>query len=146
MNTVKGEPRYNSAIQDLFRGQLQSTVQCPHCRACSRKLDDFMDISLPLPGQASLSMRSRTCSLQVTFLCSDASLDHNDMPLQPFARLNSTKLLQQYLCAHSLCTTSLASVSGLVCSSTAFLATSAGPNPAGICMTWLAVNVYHQYT
>ena len=100
MNRVKGKPLYrelrgegsisaqadeawdclqsqsNSLIQDLLGGQLQSTVQCPHCRACSHKFDGFMDLNLPLPGEASLSMRNRTCSLQVTMLCNYVLTEH----------------------------------------------------------------------
>ena len=91
MNRVKGKPLYrelrgqgsvaaqadeaweyvqsrsNSVIHDLFRGQLHSTVQCPHCRVCSHQFDDFMDLSLPLPGHHSVGVRGHECSLQVTF-------------------------------------------------------------------------------
>ena len=57
--------RSNSVIQDIFAGQLQSTLQCPACGALSHTFDEFMDLSLPLPQKAGLSVRSPTCTIQV---------------------------------------------------------------------------------
>ena len=61
----------DSVVHDLFKGQYLSTVHCPHCRACTHKFDDFMDLSLPLPGEPNLD----TCSLKVTFRCKHASTE-----------------------------------------------------------------------
>lgn len=60
-----GHSRSNSVIQDIFAGQLQSTLQCPACGALSHTFDEFMDLSLPLPQTAGLSVRSPTCTIQV---------------------------------------------------------------------------------
>lgn len=57
--------RSSSVIQDVFAGQLQSTLQCPACGALSHTFDEFMDLSLPLPQKSSLSMRRPTCTIQV---------------------------------------------------------------------------------
>lgn len=57
--------RSNSVIQDIFAGQLQSTLQCPACGALSHTFDEIMDLSLPLPQKPSLSVRSAACTIQV---------------------------------------------------------------------------------
>ena len=58
--------RSNSVIQDIFAGQLQSTLECPACHAQSHTFDEFMDLSLPLPQKASHSLRGgSTCTIQV---------------------------------------------------------------------------------
>ncbi|KAA6417109.1 MAG: ubiquitin carboxyl-terminal hydrolase 8-like [Trebouxia sp. A1-2] len=44
--------RSNSVIQDVFAGQLQSTLECPACHALSHTFDEFMDLSLPLPQKS----------------------------------------------------------------------------------------------
>lgn len=41
--------RNNSAIVDLFQGQLKSRVQCPTCPRVSVTFDPFMYLSLPMP-------------------------------------------------------------------------------------------------
>lgn len=64
--------RSNSIIQDIFAGQLQSTLQCPHCHAESHTFDEFMDLSLPLPQQQGLRQRASSCTIQVA--CCTASL------------------------------------------------------------------------
>ena len=61
--------RSNSVIQDVFAGQLQSTLQCPDCGALSHTFDEFMDLSLPLPQNSGLSLRgSHSCTIQVSLL------------------------------------------------------------------------------
>ena len=58
--------RSNSIIQDIFAGQLQSTLECPACHALSHTFDEFMDLSLPLPQKASRNSRGgSTCTIQV---------------------------------------------------------------------------------
>jgi len=62
--------RSNSVIQDIFAGQLQSTLECPACHAVSHTFDEFMDLSLPLPQQSGHSLRGgKTCTIQVVVLC-----------------------------------------------------------------------------
>eukprot|EP01103_Thecamoeba_quadrilineata_P011056 TRINITY_DN255_c0_g1_i1.p1 TRINITY_DN255_c0_g1~~TRINITY_DN255_c0_g1_i1.p1 ORF type:complete len:650 (-),score=82.98 TRINITY_DN255_c0_g1_i1:498-2447(-) len=39
-----------SAIMDLFHGQLKSRLTCPHCSAVSVVFEPFLFLSLPLPG------------------------------------------------------------------------------------------------
>ena len=56
--------RSNSVIQDIFAGQLQSTLQCPDCQAESHSFDDFMDLSLALPQQQGLRRRAPSCTIQ----------------------------------------------------------------------------------
>ena len=56
--------RSSSTIQDIFAGQLQSTLQCPSCGALSHSFDEFLDLSLPFPQKAGL--RKNTCTVQVT--------------------------------------------------------------------------------
>ncbi|GAQ79937.1 Ubiquitin-specific protease [Klebsormidium nitens] len=41
--------RHDSVIQDIFSGQLQSTVECLDCGLQSHCFDPFLDLSLPLP-------------------------------------------------------------------------------------------------
>lgn len=68
--------RSSSVIQDVFAGQLQSTLQCPACGALSHTFDEFMDLSLPLPQESGLSVRSPTCTIQVkipSLSCTTAS-------------------------------------------------------------------------
>ena len=58
--------RSSSVIQDVFAGQLQSTLQCPHCNGLSHTFDEFMDLSLPLPQKSGFSLRGRhSCTIQV---------------------------------------------------------------------------------
>ena len=57
-----GQSRSRSVIQDIFAGQLQSTLQCPDCGTCSHTFDDFLDISLPLPCKSS---HRAVCTIQV---------------------------------------------------------------------------------
>ena len=43
----------SSVIDDIFGGQLQSTIQCSSCQACSHCFEYFLDLSLPIPKQRS---------------------------------------------------------------------------------------------
>ncbi|DBA96007.1 TPA: hypothetical protein ACH3X1_001511 [Trebouxia sp. C0004] len=57
--------RSSSVIQDIFAGQLQSTLECPACHALSHTFDEFMDLSLPLPQKSGHSLRGgKTCTIQ----------------------------------------------------------------------------------
>lgn len=64
------QSRCNSAIQDVFGGQLESSIRCPNpkCRGVSRTFSDFLDLSVPLP-QESAAVGShadqRCCTIQV---------------------------------------------------------------------------------
>ncbi len=53
--------REDSPIQDIFGGQLQSVLQCPHCGHRSVSHTSFLDLSVPLPQ----STPARDCSLEV---------------------------------------------------------------------------------
>lgn len=48
----------SSVVQDVFEGQLKSTLHCPKCDKESHRFDCFHDISLPLPktGRASCTI------------------------------------------------------------------------------------------
>ena len=61
--------RCNSAVGDVFTGQLQSTLQCPDCDALSHSFADFTDVSLPLPRKSGVGA---SISIQVKFACSHA--------------------------------------------------------------------------
>ncbi|KAH7289861.1 hypothetical protein KP509_30G021800 [Ceratopteris richardii] len=43
----------DSIIQDIFCGQLQSSIECSVCKKKSHCFDPFLDLSLPLPDQQS---------------------------------------------------------------------------------------------
>ncbi|KAL2613060.1 hypothetical protein R1flu_024752 [Riccia fluitans] len=47
----------DSIIQDIFCGQLQSTIECCTCRRKSHCFDPFLDLSLPFPKNAGESSR-----------------------------------------------------------------------------------------
>lgn len=49
--------RNDSAIVDLFHGQLRSTVTCPSCSQVSVTFDPFLFLSLPLPAKRPRSLR-----------------------------------------------------------------------------------------
>lgn len=49
--------RNDSAIVDLFHGQLKSTVTCPTCSQVSVTFDPFLFLSLPLPSRRPRSLR-----------------------------------------------------------------------------------------
>ena len=62
------QTRCNSALQDVFGGQMQSSTRCPKCHSVSRTFNDFLDLSVPLP-QESAAVGSvagrRCCTIQV---------------------------------------------------------------------------------
>ena len=61
--------RSSSVIDDVFAGQLQSTLQCPKCHCCSHSFDDFLDLSLQLPPRpAAADGASRPLTVQVNQL------------------------------------------------------------------------------
>lgn len=39
----------SSFLQDIFTGQLKSTLKCDDCGYCSTTFDPFWDLSLPIP-------------------------------------------------------------------------------------------------
>ncbi len=43
----------SSVIDDIFGGQLQSTIKCSHCQASSHCFEFFLDLSLPIPKRRS---------------------------------------------------------------------------------------------
>jgi ubiquitin C-terminal hydrolase len=53
----------DSAVADLFAGQLQSTITCMRCRTQSHCFDPFLDLSVPIPrgseARPSLTTRLR---------------------------------------------------------------------------------------
>ena len=63
--------RSKSVVGDIFTGQLQSTLQCPACGACSHTFEEFQDISLELPRK---SEEGATTSIQVNCACSHSSM------------------------------------------------------------------------
>ncbi|WIA11761.1 hypothetical protein OEZ85_011855 [Tetradesmus obliquus] len=49
---------HDSLVDDLFGGQLQSTITCSACGAQSHCFDPFLDLSVPLPrGKAQMSLQ-----------------------------------------------------------------------------------------
>lgn len=88
LNRVKGRPRYkelegrgseqaqadeawaysrswhDSVIDDVFGGQLQSTVECGRCGHRSHCFDPFLDLSVPLPRGARSSSIGHETSVQ----------------------------------------------------------------------------------
>lgn len=61
--------RFHSIIDDLFAGQLQSTITCQACGAQSHCFDYFLDLSLPLPQPEGIARRysNQAVSIQVMF-------------------------------------------------------------------------------
>ena len=57
------QSRSRSVVQDIFAGQLQTTLQCPVCGTCSHTFNEFLDFSLPLPCKSS---PSSVCTIQVS--------------------------------------------------------------------------------
>ncbi|GBG75434.1 hypothetical protein CBR_g20064 [Chara braunii] len=55
--------RNDSIIQDIFCGQLQSTIECMTCRRKSQCFDPFLDLSLPIPKR-SLSCGGSSITIQ----------------------------------------------------------------------------------
>ena len=59
-DTPADAPRdvYTSMISDVFMGQTCSTVTCLECRKDSKCIEDFYDLSLPIPSEPIVSKRS----------------------------------------------------------------------------------------
>ncbi|XP_061695015.1 ubiquitin carboxyl-terminal hydrolase 33 [Syngnathoides biaculeatus] len=51
----KCQKRYRSVISDVFDGTIVSSVQCLTCDRVSVTLENFQDISLPIPGKEDLA-------------------------------------------------------------------------------------------
>uniref|UniRef100_A0A3P9PXP9 Ubiquitin carboxyl-terminal hydrolase n=1 Tax=Poecilia reticulata TaxID=8081 RepID=A0A3P9PXP9_POERE len=51
----KRQRRYRSVISDVFDGTIVSSVQCLTCDRVSVTLENFQDISLPIPGKEDLA-------------------------------------------------------------------------------------------
>uniref|UniRef100_A0A3Q2X9V5 Ubiquitin carboxyl-terminal hydrolase n=1 Tax=Hippocampus comes TaxID=109280 RepID=A0A3Q2X9V5_HIPCM len=51
----KCQRRYHSVISDVFDGTIVSSVQCLTCDRVSVTLENFQDISLPIPGKEDLA-------------------------------------------------------------------------------------------
>jgi ubiquitin C-terminal hydrolase len=61
---------HDSLVDDLFGGQLQSTITCSTCGAQSHCFDPFLDLSVPLPrGKAQVSLQVRVLSRLAACLC-----------------------------------------------------------------------------
>ncbi|XP_030629830.1 ubiquitin carboxyl-terminal hydrolase 33 [Chanos chanos] len=52
---TKRQRRYRSVISDVFDGTIVSSVQCLTCDRVSVTLENFQDISLPIPGKEDLA-------------------------------------------------------------------------------------------
>ncbi|XP_057713253.1 ubiquitin carboxyl-terminal hydrolase 33 [Corythoichthys intestinalis] len=52
---TKCQKRYRSVISDVFDGTIMSSVQCLTCDRVSVTLENFQDISLPIPGKEDLA-------------------------------------------------------------------------------------------
>ncbi|CAF5194804.1 unnamed protein product, partial [Rotaria magnacalcarata] len=67
----------NSAIADIFAGQLKSTLECTHCQYQSTTFDMFWDLSIPLPRNKSSSSVQECIQL----FMSKEELDGNEKPM-----------------------------------------------------------------
>jgi len=67
----------NSAIVDIFVGQLKSTLECSHCQYKSITFDPFWDLSVPLPRGKSTS----TLQECIQLFMSKEELDGNERPM-----------------------------------------------------------------
>uniref|UniRef100_A0A8C5CI13 Ubiquitin carboxyl-terminal hydrolase 33 n=1 Tax=Gadus morhua TaxID=8049 RepID=A0A8C5CI13_GADMO len=52
---VKRQKKYRSVVTDIFDGTIVSAVQCLTCDRVSVTLENFQDISLPIPGKEDLA-------------------------------------------------------------------------------------------
>lgn len=66
----------SSLVEDVFAGQLQSTLRCPACGKRSHSFSDFLDLSLPLPKKTGRA----ACTIEVKHDCSHACSE--SVPLQ----------------------------------------------------------------
>uniref|UniRef100_A0A668AD50 Ubiquitin carboxyl-terminal hydrolase n=1 Tax=Myripristis murdjan TaxID=586833 RepID=A0A668AD50_9TELE len=55
LNSNKRQKKYRSVISDVFDGTIVSSVQCLTCDRVSVTLENFQDISLPIPGKEDLA-------------------------------------------------------------------------------------------
>uniref|UniRef100_A0A665XDP8 Ubiquitin carboxyl-terminal hydrolase n=1 Tax=Echeneis naucrates TaxID=173247 RepID=A0A665XDP8_ECHNA len=55
LNANKRQKKYRSVISDVFDGTIVSSVQCLTCDRVSVTLENFQDISLPIPGKEDLA-------------------------------------------------------------------------------------------
>uniref|UniRef100_A0A4W6FWI0 Ubiquitin carboxyl-terminal hydrolase n=1 Tax=Lates calcarifer TaxID=8187 RepID=A0A4W6FWI0_LATCA len=55
LNPNKRQKKYRSVISDVFDGTIVSSVQCLTCDRVSVTLENFQDISLPIPGKEDLA-------------------------------------------------------------------------------------------
>ncbi|XP_068604641.1 ubiquitin carboxyl-terminal hydrolase 33 [Brachionichthys hirsutus] len=71
----KRQKKYRSVISDVFDGTIVSSVQCLTCDRVSVTLENFQDISLPIPGKedlAKLHSSTHQTSLVKAGSCGDA--------------------------------------------------------------------------
>ncbi|XP_061587793.1 ubiquitin carboxyl-terminal hydrolase 33 isoform X2 [Cololabis saira] len=72
---TKRQKKYRSVISDVFDGTIVSSVQCLTCDRVSVTLENFQDISLPIPGKedlAKLHSSSHQTSLVKAGSCGEA--------------------------------------------------------------------------
>jgi len=62
-----------SIITDIFGGQLQSCIECQHCKHISRTFDPFMDLCVEIPRSDSKSMLAKTLSFTDSAKCTLAA-------------------------------------------------------------------------
>ncbi|KAJ8011043.1 hypothetical protein DPEC_G00054090 [Dallia pectoralis] len=71
----KSQKKYRSVISDVFDGTIVSSVQCLTCDRVSVTLENFQDLSLPIPGKedlAKLHSSSHQTSLVKAGSCGEA--------------------------------------------------------------------------
>lgn len=69
---------HDSLVDDLFGGQLQSTITCSACSHASHCFDPFLDLSVPIPKNKQVSLQVRLCGAALLFavgcICCMASM------------------------------------------------------------------------
>ncbi|XP_071232831.1 ubiquitin carboxyl-terminal hydrolase 33-like isoform X2 [Salvelinus alpinus] len=67
-SSTKSQKKYRSVISDVFDGTIVSSVQCLTCDRVSVTLENFQDLSLPIPGKEDLaklhSSSHQTCLIK----------------------------------------------------------------------------------
>uniref|UniRef100_A0AAZ3Q2E0 Ubiquitin carboxyl-terminal hydrolase n=1 Tax=Oncorhynchus tshawytscha TaxID=74940 RepID=A0AAZ3Q2E0_ONCTS len=74
-SSTKSQKKYRSVISDVFDGTIVSSVQCLTCDRVSVTLENFQDLSLPIPGKedlAKLHSSSHQTSLVKAGSCGEA--------------------------------------------------------------------------
>uniref|UniRef100_A0A8K9UNI9 ubiquitinyl hydrolase 1 n=1 Tax=Oncorhynchus mykiss TaxID=8022 RepID=A0A8K9UNI9_ONCMY len=74
-SSTKSQKKYRSVISDVFDGTIVSSVQCLTCDRVSVTLENFQDLSLPIPGKedlAKLHSSSHQTSLIKAGSCGEA--------------------------------------------------------------------------